>query len=198
MQIVTGSTEDCKQIAQIYRLAFPESIDFFFKGKAENDLIDLLEASFKAIFYLGGQSLVIKNKQNAIKGYCFYKTTTKSHQERNYCALMSLFPRFITKVNFKELVLLMRNKVTMGRPGEKRPRPSAEIVSIAIDPQEQGKGLGNSLLENVLSQIHNKTIYLNVRESNKSARRLYEKSGFKVYGHTTDLSGKWLRMVKTP
>lgn len=198
MQIIQGSIQDCKQIAKIYRSAFPESIDFFFNDKSESNLLELLEMSFKAIFFLGGQTLIVKCDKNEIIGYCFYLTTLNARQERDYGALISLLPKFVTKVKCKELSLLIRNKITMARPFKRKPKSSAQIVSIAIDPQEQGKGLGRILLESVLSQMENETVSLNVRANNESARHLYEKAGFKTYDHTTDLSGQWICMIKAP
>ena len=56
---------------------------------------------------------------------------------------------------------------------------------MAIHPSEQGKGLGYALLDHSIAQLKNSPIqiFLEVRESNKAAIALYEKSGF----HQIDL-----------
>lgn len=61
----------------------------------------------------------------------------------------------------------------------------AMIVNFGIAPQRQNEGLGNQLLSHTMhlmqaARIHN--IYLDVRESNSSARHLYTKYGFQVVG----------------
>lgn len=51
---------------------------------------------------------------------------------------------------------------------------------MAIDPKMQGKGLGFQLLEQSMDLLKNHPvqIFLEVRESNIAAIKLYEKSGF--------------------
>lgn len=61
----------------------------------------------------------------------------------------------------------------------------ANLLLMAIHPSEQGKGLGYALLDHSIAQLKNNPIqiFLEVRESNKAAIALYEKSGF----HQIDL-----------
>ena len=61
----------------------------------------------------------------------------------------------------------------------------ANSLLMAIHPSEQGKGLGYALLDHSIAQLKNSPIqiFLEVRESNKAAIALYEKSGF----HQIDL-----------
>lgn len=56
----------------------------------------------------------------------------------------------------------------------------ANLLLMAIDPSQQGKGLGYRLLDQSLSMLHNNPvqIFLEVRESNLAAIALYEKSCF--------------------
>lgn len=57
----------------------------------------------------------------------------------------------------------------------------ATLFNIAIQPAFQGKGLGFQLLAHLISQLKQQnvqTLWLEVRESNLSAQRLYEKLGF--------------------
>ncbi len=56
-----------------------------------------------------------------------------------------------------------------------------EIENVAVRNQEQRRGIGSKLLQDVLSrarQRNARAIFLEVRESNEAARRLYAKSGF--------------------
>ena len=61
----------------------------------------------------------------------------------------------------------------------------ANLLLMAIHPSEQGKGLGYALLDHSIAQLKNSPIqiFLEVRESNIPAIRLYEKTDF----HQIDL-----------
>ncbi|WP_180181428.1 ribosomal protein S18-alanine N-acetyltransferase [Acinetobacter sp. YH01021] len=61
----------------------------------------------------------------------------------------------------------------------------ANLLLMAIDPAQQGQGLGYQLLEASVAMLKNNPvqIFLEVRESNQAAIKLYEKSGF----HQIDL-----------
>ena len=58
---------------------------------------------------------------------------------------------------------------------------SAELVSIAVDPQEQGRGIGAALLDATLALLrlrHSKAWWLMVATTNETAIRFYERHGF--------------------
>ena len=56
----------------------------------------------------------------------------------------------------------------------------ANLLLIAITPSYQGQGLGFMLLEQSIERLGSKTntIFLEVRQSNVAAQKLYEKAGF--------------------
>lgn len=62
------------------------------------------------------------------------------------------------------------------------------LMNIAVHPSHQGKGYGERLLTDILDYADNHhqqptlTIFLEVRESNKSAIALYKKHGFRDIG----------------
>ena len=61
----------------------------------------------------------------------------------------------------------------------------AEILSIAIDPDQRGRGLSRDLLLTHLGHLAGRGvrhIFLEVEENNQPARRLYERAGFSVVG----------------
>ena len=61
----------------------------------------------------------------------------------------------------------------------------AEILSVALDPAWRGRGLSQSLLLTHMGHLAGRgvrTIFLEVEENNRPARRLYEGSGFVVVG----------------
>lgn len=60
-----------------------------------------------------------------------------------------------------------------------------ELENIVIGDAYRGRGLGSMLLKAVLEHVslhRGERIFLEVRESNRSARSLYERSGFSISG----------------
>ena len=60
-----------------------------------------------------------------------------------------------------------------------------EIYNIAVSPYARGKGYGDRLLRYVLEKgegLGTQSVFLEVRESNFPARKLYEKNGFVPVG----------------
>ena len=61
----------------------------------------------------------------------------------------------------------------------------AEILSIAIDASQRGRGLSRQLLLTHLGHLAGRgvrTVFLEVEENNQPARRLYDRTGFAVVG----------------
>jgi ribosomal-protein-alanine N-acetyltransferase len=57
----------------------------------------------------------------------------------------------------------------------------SEILNIAVEPGSRGAGVGGKLLDAALRAVGDRgghAVYLEVRESNESARRLYASRGF--------------------
>lgn len=65
----------------------------------------------------------------------------------------------------------------------------AEILNIAVVPEDRRSGLGRRLLEVVLESVRSagaESVFLEVRESNEAARRLYGGLGFRPVGFRAD------------
>lgn len=61
----------------------------------------------------------------------------------------------------------------------------ATLMNIGVLTQEQGKGVGQTLLNHFVAQckaLNNETVWLEVRQSNIGAITLYEKAGFEHQG----------------
>ncbi len=56
---------------------------------------------------------------------------------------------------------------------------TADILDIAVDERHRNRGIAKALLNNALDMCNIKTITLEVRESNTTARLFYEKNNFK-------------------
>jgi ribosomal-protein-alanine N-acetyltransferase len=70
--------------------------------------------------------------------------------------------------------------------------PEWELENIVVEPTMQGKGIGTLLLNALLAhvkQANSGAVFLEVRESNKSARGLYRKLGFQETGRRKSYYG---------
>lgn len=65
----------------------------------------------------------------------------------------------------------------------------AHLLNITVKPQNQGRGLGLALLEQLMRralELNAAMCFLEVRVSNQSAYRLYERYGFNEIGRRRD------------
>ena len=80
---------------------------------------------------------------------------------------------------------LRRGRKVIGFAVSRMAADEAEILSIAIDAEERGRGLSRNLLLTHLGHLAGRgvrSIFLEVEENNQPARRLYEWAGFGVVG----------------
>jgi len=74
----------------------------------------------------------------------------------------------------------------------------ARILSIAVDPEWQRRGVGRGLLERAVDKLRHlgvARVRLDVRPENAAARMLYEHFGFREVGEFRDTRGPWTVMV---
>jgi ribosomal-protein-alanine N-acetyltransferase len=61
----------------------------------------------------------------------------------------------------------------------------AEVLTIAVDERKQRRGLGYKLLDEAIRRLNVdalESLFLEVGESNRAARRLYDRLGFEIVG----------------
>jgi [ribosomal protein S18]-alanine N-acetyltransferase len=71
--------------------------------------------------------------------------------------------------------------VVIGYVIARRAADEGEILNLGVAPARRGRGVGRRLVERVLAQLAGqgvRDVYLEVRESNAVARRLYQSLGF--------------------
>jgi ribosomal-protein-alanine N-acetyltransferase len=79
----------------------------------------------------------------------------------------------------------------------------AEVLTIAVAPTEQGRGLGRQLMEEAMRHLYREgtaACFLEVDEGNAAAMRLYRSLGFEVVGrrkgyYRASLSGEGTALV---
>lgn len=65
----------------------------------------------------------------------------------------------------------------------------AHLLNITVKPESQGRGLGLMLLEHLMKrayEMNGRECFLELRDSNRSAYRLYERYGFNEIGRRRD------------
>ena len=80
---------------------------------------------------------------------------------------------------------LQQGRKVIGFSVSRMAADEAEILSIAIDASQRGRGLSRNLLLTHLGHLAGRgvrTVFLEVEENNRPARRLYEWAGFSVVG----------------
>ncbi|HHY09163.1 MAG TPA: GNAT family N-acetyltransferase [Firmicutes bacterium] len=199
MLLTAGSVQDARDIALIYKKAFPASIRRFFNEKPRAELWDLLELSFQLVFLWGGRALLAKNNENSLLGYCLY---AKSTGRRNLPGVLKTAPLILGKIKPAEAGRLTYNQILKFLHKQRTKtilqKRGASIISIAVAPQFQGRGIGTVLLNEVLGELAQETVFLNVRKENRPARLLYKQAGFTAYGSTKDLLGEWVMLKRPP
>lgn len=78
-------------------------------------------------------------------------------------------------------------------------RAQARILSVAVHPDHQGRGLARALCTLGLARLDRLAagpVRLEVRPDNAPALTLYRRLGFQVAGSTRDAQGEWLIMLR--
>jgi ribosomal-protein-alanine N-acetyltransferase len=85
---------------------------------------------------------------------------------------------------------VLAHRISLGRKVagfilSRRAADEAEILSVAVEPRQRGRGLARAMLEQHLRQLAGigvATVFLEVDEANAAARRLYAGAGFEQVG----------------
>ena len=90
------------------------------------------------------------------------------------------FFTFLTREDAMFLVVEEKGQI-LGYCGLLMVLDEGDITNVAVRPDHRKKGIADAILTDVLSESQKRgarTIYLEVRESNLPAQKLYEKHGF--------------------
>ena len=77
------------------------------------------------------------------------------------------------------LVALAEDRVIASIACRRTAPDENEILNLAVDPQFRRRGVARQLVELVLEALHG-ALFLEVRESNHAARKMYQSLGFQV------------------
>ncbi len=79
----------------------------------------------------------------------------------------------------------MDDDVLVGYCGLQAAGDQGDVLTIGVDPDRRRRGIGQILMKSLIQkaiQMEVQSLFLEVRESNESARGLYEKLGFQLAG----------------
>jgi len=82
---------------------------------------------------------------------------------------------------FEKANIILLNNEPVGLLKINRAADKTEVLQLQIDPGQQGKGLGKTILSDILAEAsaEGKTVSLSVLKTNK-AQNLYKSLGFKI------------------
>lgn len=87
--------------------------------------------------------------------------------------------------NLAKYIVALHNDKVIGFVGMWILFDEGDITNVAVHPDYRKKGIGNLLIESLISlcrELNIKSLTLEVRESNTPAKNLYKKHGFKEEG----------------
>ncbi len=200
MTLRLATEKDLFRLAEIYTLAFPESVTFYYGKDQAKRVQQLMVPSWQILLNSGAKIICFGEP---VVGYCCYHVEDHLAQRKtfSYTSLQVYYQAFKNgdlQISLPEILSLVQSQFLMKRHYNlKLPIPRGRILSLAILPDYQSMGIGRLLLEKALLDIGNQPVILEVRPENIKAYRLYKSFGFAEKGQTRDLLGSWLIMLKT-
>jgi len=201
MKIILAQSRHIDIVADIFCMAFEESIAFF--TPITQEVKEAIKDLFHLLHQVFGQGFFVAVENEEVCGYVIMANDIKKLWI--YAVTSGFFKNAIKAVvsgkyglNLSTLYKVVKNKLLYLR-FEITTEPSAQVLSIAVHPKHWGKGIGQKLLSKGIRHIEDlgiNKIKLEVRPNNISALKIYEKYGFRTVGETKDLQGKWLIMMR--
>lgn len=193
---------DLCDIARIFIRAFPESIAHYVGRPIPPDAI---RDVFGICLAAEPDAFFVARADGRVAGYVFapssFPRLVRAAIWRGH--LLGMFWRWISRtyhIGLRPVLIAAQNWVALLREShEPTMHADARILSIAVDPDFQGEGIGTGLMNAAMGYLQSRgvpAIRLEVRPDNGPAKHVYEKYGFKTIGETRDTQGDWLVMVK--
>lgn len=196
--------EDLPGVAQVFMAAFPATIRHYFGAPPEAHVVAepfaLCLASEPEAFLVA-----VDDASGAIAGYIFAPSRTGRLPwvavGRGF--IFRWFWRWITgryRIGLSPVRAMSGNKLDfLASATEPKIQAEARILSVAVHPDHQGRGIARELCRRGLQRLDRVgagTVRLEVRPDNAPAVKLYRDFGFAVFGKTSDAQGDWLIMLR--
>ncbi|MHB0977425.1 MAG: GNAT family N-acetyltransferase [Candidatus Aquicultorales bacterium] len=192
---------DLPSVASIYKRAFPDSIEHIFgKEPSDQPFIDI----YRFLLDEFPDYFLVEEEEGKVVGYVVappdVSALVKDAVLKGYVLRWSWrWMRGRYGFGLTPVGVLLADKWAFLRSKDKASESSdARILSIAVDPDRQGKGLGKKLTKvgmELLDRAGADKIMLEVREQNERAKHIYKKLGFHEVGSFRDKGGVWVQMI---
>lgn len=149
MRLAAATEAHARSIAEVYRQAFPESVQLFFPRKRPERLLRLLELSFALVFAAGAQGIVALDESGDLSGYCLYDSA-EGQARPDVSKAFLLLAQMGLMVGPCELLRLLANEflmLTTARRDKKSTQTPGDHRLRGRPPCLSGKGCGYSPLE---------------------------------------------------
>jgi ribosomal protein S18 acetylase RimI-like enzyme len=197
-----AARDDLEGIAQVLLAAFPESVDHYVGRRVEpRVIVDVFSICFDA----EPEALFVAAADGKIVGYIFAPTRLSRifRAAIFHGHLAQGLWRWVTGqygIGTRPVFVAARNWISVWNEARKdKLHVDARILTIAVDPAYQGRGVGSELMKLGLDYLQSRTVELvrlEVRPDNPAAIHVYQKLGFEIKGRTRDTQGDWLIMIK--
>ncbi|RJQ56334.1 MAG: N-acetyltransferase [Actinobacteria bacterium] len=196
-----ASKGDLHALAHVYKNSFPDSMRHIFGGPPPDqplvDIYGFLLDEFPDYF-------LVAEEEGEVAGYVIappdISPLVRHALLRGY-ALRWAWRWLTGRYGFGVRVawILLADKLALlANKGKAAENSDARILSVAVDPAHQGKGLGMQLAVagiDLLRKAGAESVMLEVRANNGAALHLYRKLGFHEVGRFEDKVGVWIQMV---
>ena len=193
---------DVPTVADIFIRAFPESVRHYY-GASIPPI-----AGFRDIFAFLARAerdnFLVYEESGAVVGYVVVpRTMGRVWAKALFGGHVFLWAfRWMTGsygISFSRIARILGNKLLFAAySGGQLLRRHAQVLSVAVDPGAQGRGIGRQLVQAGLELLRRqgvRTVKLEVRPNNEPAKRLYSSLGFREAGKSRDSQGQWTVMT---
>lgn len=203
VDLVPATEEDLLQVAEVFTEAFPESLLHTWGRIPETAMT---AEAFRLCLDAEPDAFWVARRGRLVVGYAFTPfhlaslwQTAVLHGHLLRWAWRALNGRY--HVGRHPLQVIFANKWSFLQSAlDRRYNVPSRILSVAVRPTYQGRGIATALLRRGLDYLDRRgarQVRLEVRPGNAPAEALYTRLGFQVVGRTRDSQGPWLIMVRS-
>jgi len=203
LQYRSAAADDLHDIGQVFVDGFPDSVQHAGAGagagaaRAMADIFGLAMAAEPGC-------LIVAEDDGQIAGYMLASGDLGRLRRTAFWQgkWLRVLWRLVTGrygVGWRELRTVVRDKRAFAQGARMCGGHQIRLLSLAVRPDRQGKGIGRGLIAAGLEYLRAKgarTVRLEVRPDNAPARHLYEAFGFHECGQYSDSQGQWVVMLK--
>jgi len=207
LRLRAARESDLGGVAEVFHAGFPESVAHIY-GEGRRPPAELTASLFRVCLRSEPEAFLVVVDEAAggrVAGYIFAPAALsrvwKVALLRGYVLRWAwgwLSGRY--GLGWRPVQLALHNKLAFVRnAATDRLKVDARILSIAVHPDYQGKGLARRLCEPALARLDRlgvQVVRLEVRPWNAPAVHLYTSLGFRRVGAMVDSQGEWWVMLR--